>query len=224
MSKNTRKTVGARGRSRRSIRNPHHNYMDMVQVPALRVTLPYYAYLGIVESVIIGSGSYHTFAINNAFDPDFTGGGLQPLGFDQYSQFYGRYKVKGFNAEISFQNATNSGILVGAYFSPQSTLPAVPLAWPVVNTTSRSMQLATSTGGPSIGVINLQANLAEVFGVTPNEYASDMDFAATTSTGPARQAYLHVYIIGRAVLANANVAIKLNYDTEFTQSVALSLS
>lgn len=224
MSKNTRKTVGARGRSRRSSRNPHKNFMGMVQVPQLRVTLPYFAYIGLVESVFVGSGSYYTFAINNVFDPDFSGGGLQPLGFDQYAQFYGRYKVKGFSAEISFASATTSGILVGAYFSPQSTLPAVPLAWPVVNTTSRSMQLATSTGGPSTGVINLQANLADVFGVTPNEYASDMDFAATTSGGPARQAYMHVYIIGKAVLANANVAIKLKYDTEFTQSVALSLS
>jgi len=33
------------------------------------------------------------FRLNGLFDPDFSLGGHQPMGFDEWSAFYGRYRV-----------------------------------------------------------------------------------------------------------------------------------
>lgn len=48
------------------------------------------------ETVIIDPGiaiGTYIFSANNAYDPNYTGVGHQPMGFDQYSTFYNRYTV-----------------------------------------------------------------------------------------------------------------------------------
>lgn len=211
-------------KNNKSKQQSHANFKMLVQVPQLRVRLPYYTFLAMNEGVA-GAGTSYSFAINNIFDPDFTGGGLQPLGFDQYAQFYGRYRVTGFSAEVTYSNRIPVAEVVGVYFSPQSTLPSVPSAWPVVNSTSQS-KLIGSLDGMGTVQFKVKANLPDVFGVTANEYRDDMDFAATTVTGPARQGYMHVYLFGRSgsTVASVDFTVKLYYDVEFSQSVALSLS
>lgn len=42
------------------------------------------------------------------FDPDITGVGHQPLGFDQWSAFYNKYTVYGSKCQITILNATGS--------------------------------------------------------------------------------------------------------------------
>jgi len=41
---------------------------------------------------VAGLGAY-TYRMNSLFDPDFTGTGHQPMGFDQWSNFYSHYQV-----------------------------------------------------------------------------------------------------------------------------------
>lgn len=50
------------------------------------------------------------FSANGCFDPDITGGGHQPLGFDQWSTFYNHYVVKGsrITLNISGGNLANN--------------------------------------------------------------------------------------------------------------------
>lgn len=205
---------GGRGRA---------NFGMLVQVPALRLSLPY-SYQGGLAEGAAAIGTAHSFAINNIFDPDFTGGGLQPLGLDQYTQLYGRYHVHGFKYELTFATLTAAPIFVGCYLSPQSTLPASAVAWFVVNGTVKTGTLGANTGGNNIYVLKGRANLKDVFGVTSSEYLADQDFGALVTSSPARQAYLHVWIVGRTVAASAAISVRLWYDVELSQPVALSMS
>ncbi len=50
----------------------------------------------------------YVFRGNSLFDPDFTSTGTQPLGFDQYSAFYGEYKV--YSSKISLQIVNNTSV------------------------------------------------------------------------------------------------------------------
>lgn len=203
--------------------NSHSNFKLQVQVPALRVRLPYSFYTTITEGAA-GLGASYSFAVNSAFDPDFSGGGLQPLGLDQYAQFYGRYRVVAMHAEVVMVNRTTTPQYVGAYLSPQSTLPAVAAAWPVVNTTSRSRFVQGNTGGNSAAKFIMRARLEDVFGVTKRQFLEEADFQAIVTNSPARIAYLHLFTIGRSAIAIADFSVKLYMDVEFSQSVALSLS
>ncbi|WP_445775552.1 hypothetical protein [Shewanella sp.] len=55
----------------------------------------------------LGTVGYHSFRANSCFDPDYTGTGHQPLGFDQWSTFYNHYIVVG--AKIKITVTSNSG-------------------------------------------------------------------------------------------------------------------
>lgn len=212
-----------KGKGQRSSAGAHRNFGLQVQVPALRVRLPYSYQGSIVESSAALGGSY-TFKINDVFDPDFSGGGLQPLGFDQYSQFYGRYHVHGFRYEVTFSTRTAAPIYIGTHLSPQSTLPAVAIAWFVQNRTVRTAGLGGTSGSSNVRVLRGTANLPDTFGITRQEYLSDQDFTATTSASPSRVAFLHIWVVGRTVVATSDISVRLWYDVEFSQPVALSMS
>ncbi len=68
-------------------------------------------------SINAGSASKasHTFNLNSMFDPDTSGGGHQPLGFDQAMEMYDHYTVVW--ARIKVQEVFNTtGSTVPAYF------------------------------------------------------------------------------------------------------------
>jgi len=55
----------------------------------------------------------YTFRANSCFDPDWTGAGHQPLGWDQWTVFYNHYVVVGSKiSAVCTSGAATSGILV----------------------------------------------------------------------------------------------------------------
>lgn len=58
-----------------------------------------------LNSTSIGTYGTHSFRANDIFDPDFTGTGHQPRGFDQWAQFYDNYVVLGSKIRVHCQNA-----------------------------------------------------------------------------------------------------------------------
>jgi len=50
---------------------------------------------------------YHQFTANSLYDPDYTGTGHQPLGFDQMMAFYDHYAV--LSCEITVAGSVNTG-------------------------------------------------------------------------------------------------------------------
>ncbi len=55
----------------------------------------------ILNAPSLGIGVNHFFSANGMFDPDITGTGHQPLGFDQYMLMYDHYKVLGSKITIT---------------------------------------------------------------------------------------------------------------------------
>lgn len=87
----------------------------------LVVTLPY-AETFSMSTVASVPGST-VFRANSCFDPDFTGGGHQPRGFDQYTAMYGHARV--LKSKIKFDFVANSGntrpLLVQSTISTQNS-------------------------------------------------------------------------------------------------------
>lgn len=60
--------------------------------------------------------AFHTFCVNSLYDPDTTGGGHQPMGFDQLAAIYNRYLVTGAKLSCTFESrtaTTNQTAIVG---------------------------------------------------------------------------------------------------------------
>lgn len=55
-----------------------------------------------------GTLTFHAFRANGLYDPDRTGIGHQPYGYDQISQFYDHYEVLGSKCTISVNDSTTA--------------------------------------------------------------------------------------------------------------------
>lgn len=197
--------------------------LHSVAPPALRVVLPY-AQMNVMTEAAAGLGYAQSYAINSPFDPDFTGGGLQPIGFTPYKALYGRYRVLGIRIECDMSNQSAFPVMAGMYASPQSTMPATSQSWIVENQFARARQLAPISAGGNTFAFRAQYSLPKVMGVTKNEYVTDQDFSALMTASPARVAYLHTWIRGYSNVAVCATTIRLWFDVEFSQPVALNLS
>lgn len=203
-----------------------HGKGTMVTVPHRMVRLRYHTVVGITEAAA-GAGASYTFCLNNVFDPDFTSTGLQPLGLDQFAQFYGRYQVMSFEVNLDLANITGTAnpVKVGMYASVQSTLPASPNAWFVQPTPFlRTAVMSPTQGGRDVMRLRMKVNIADVFGVTKEQYTDEADFSAVVTSSPARQAYLHICILSASAASTVRCYPELTYVTEFSQPVALGLS
>lgn len=82
-----------------------------VRPDRLLVKLPYsdnYA-----TNLAAGTGQTRVWNLNSIYDPDRTGIGHQPLGYDQWATFYNRYRVFKVAYNISITNLTSDSAVMG---------------------------------------------------------------------------------------------------------------
>lgn len=97
------------------------------QIDASRtmVKLPFFNSI-VLNSTQVPAQAEYLFSVNSAFDPDITGTGAQPRGFDQWATKYNRYQVKGLAYKILIRPSSDSdqataalNILVGITAGPE---------------------------------------------------------------------------------------------------------
>lgn len=208
--------------NKKSVKLVLQNRPMKAQLPAVRVTLPFYSQQTLTAAT---PSAWYTYSLNNVYDPDVSGTGEQPLGFDQYAQFYGRYRVLGVRFVLSFVNTVSGAVNVGCFTATSSSLPSTTGSWfiqPLPST--KSDLLSVSGGGHDAVTFSSSPSIPDVLGVNHREYVTEMDFAATTAGGPARQAFLHIVCAGLGVVPTVRFTLRLWYDVEFSQPIALNLS
>lgn len=72
-----------------------------------QVTLKYFQQVQL-PTAAAGDSSVHTFRCNSIFDPDFALGGTQPVGHDEWSDFYKYYRVDSCKIKATFFDNLNS--------------------------------------------------------------------------------------------------------------------
>lgn len=139
-------------------------------------------------------GSYF-FSANGCFDPDITGTGHQPIGFDTMMEYYNHYTVISSKITVTALNNSASGLYGagGIYLSPDTTSITSP---------SRLIENGTITWKPlyPIGVVgsiihmNLDCNVATYFGrfSNPREILQDTDLYGTAAANPNDQVYFAI--------------------------------
>lgn len=196
----------------------------LAQTPAIRIVLPW-TWCGNLSEAAASAGVSYSLGVNNLYDPNFTGAGAQPIGYDQYSALYSRYRAVSVRYRISFAQRTTIPARVGLYLSPQSTLPADPNSWTVQNKTAKQAMLGVYTGGNNVANFTGVVNLAELFGITQQEYRADQDFTAGTGSGPARLGFMHIWASScGGVVATVDYTVSLWFETEMMSPVALNMS
>jgi len=147
------------------------------------------------------SNADHRFRLNSLFDVDFSGGGHQPLGYDQLMTMYTKVTVIGARARITMTN-TDPHLAQNLVVFPTSTGTTISsdaqLQTMIERGRARWCQLAPAGSGGCTKTLTFNWSAREWYGKSPFD---EDDFSHTTATNPVEVAYLHV--VGQALNAGA---------------------
>ncbi len=151
------------------------------------------------EKVTLGNGAVGTFGtesvwrLNSLYDPNFTGTGHQPYGYDQCAVVYNRYKVHAATVELIFTNPTDDMFVSAMVNSPNdtvgltSTLPGQAMERP-------NVELQTlANAGTRMTRITRRFNLANVIGCSQSQFDADIqDYTGLIGANPAKVVFLRI--------------------------------
>lgn len=166
----------------------------------------------ILSSSAVGLGQ-RTYSCNSCFDPDVTGVGGQPLGFDEWSAFYTYYKVLGAKITVNAVNGTGEPQIIHVLRQDDPT-PAGALKVLMEQAYGKWATLAGSLGGKSNTVMKHTYSAKKQF---PNLYRDDT-LRAPVSSSPGEQMYWIVSTQRVDAAGNADMAIcvAIEYIVEFS--------
>ncbi len=180
--------------------------------------MAYSSIVGLQETTL-NTGTMAVFSLSSIYDPDVSGVGTSALGYSSYNTFFTRYRVVKARIIINATPVSTGGLMAGYMVGPNSNTTSAANLWPV-QTNSHQKLVNGSTPGGTHGMfcVNRVIDLAQVQGVTKQQFMTDLDYSAQFGTNPARQTYLLLMIrgLGTAVGA-ATFDVRIIYHVELSQ-------
>ncbi len=200
------------------------SYIPKPLIQAVTLVNMNYVDIQTISETVAGSGAFYTYRISDLFDPNFTGVGTQPVGFDQLSTLYTRFRVLSVAVTVEANNNATTTTLSAVFPSSQSTLPASPFSWPL-QPMARSALLNLPAGGNNTCRFHFKLDPAKVLGLTKNQYMSDMDYTCTPTASPVRSVFIHLTCSGRGGVLTSTVSlIRMQYLVECSEPYLNTIS
>jgi len=192
--------------------------MPSVMPERIRVRLPYSSWLS-------GTSGANTVLEqvrgNGAYDPDSTGVGHQPNGFDQWAAFYQKYRVLG--SRITVTAYSTSDAIISVFPSNTSSLATTKIH----PTLEESNCVYTQTNAYSAGdpIVN-EMTTSVVTGISPQAVLDEDNLGALVSAVPAVQWYWNISAQhpDEASATSVNMTYTVEYDIVFYSRVELPQS
>lgn len=183
----------------------------------------------------LGSGAlgYHTFHCNSLYDPDVTGTGHQPKGYDEWTYFYDHYTVLGSKIKVTFTSmddtpATGSyacGIFVDDNNTPPSNIISM-----MEEAKNKYKVITTAHSGKVSQIISQNFSAKKFFGkkdlIGSSLYRGSMGGVGVGSN-PDEGAYFQVWCTALDALtdpATIRILIEIEYIACLTERKELTTS
>jgi hypothetical protein len=157
----------------------------------------------------------NVFNLNSLFDPDRTGIGHQPLGHDQWSEFYGRYRVDKVKVEITAVNNSNDVVTITDVLAnnDSSAIVTGTLFDSACEAPFSNVFMIGGNSGMNYHKFSRTYSLNQIAGATPVKYQTDDTYAALVTSSPSEIITLHVCAADLAFSTNIDMFydIKLTY-------------
>ncbi len=141
------------------------------------------------SNISIASGvGFYQFRCNGLFDPNATGGGSQPMYFDQIMALYNHYTVLSSKITVSFSDRFDRIFIITLYVDDDTTID------------SNAIQSAARPGAKSVmtllnddrrETLTMKWDARSTFGGNPQSKA---ELTGTSGTNPSEQSYFTVAI------------------------------
>jgi hypothetical protein len=161
--------------------------------PRFKKNLFYYED-GLNRTSTTGVTNSYFFSANGIYDPNVTGTGHQPMGFDQMMSMYLQYTVLSAKLTLNFQNwsAANAYCGVILYLNPDTTQNDHSLL--IENGLAVWKQVYPINIYGSLGILNLDCNIPAYFARNTNkrELVDDVTLSGTAAANPTEQVYFGI--------------------------------
>lgn len=165
------------------------------------------------------TASHHVFSANGLYDPDITGTGHQPLGFDQLMTFYDHYQVIGAKITVDFISTNQTGADVSTYICGVDLRDST-----TVNTDPDSLMEQGTASYRVCTTSNANQKVRVRKGFSQRKFFTNVKVGNRTYQGtslaqPGEQAYFHVFVapIGAINSAAMTAVITIDYLAVFTE-------
>ncbi len=199
--------------------NPYPLFADVTFKYVDRIT---------IDALGSGAVGLYLFACNGMYDPDITGTGHQPLGFDQWlgtsttTGFYNHYLVvKSVITVTAFSQAADgtgqSVILLGISDDTTTNTDFNALA---ENPSYKSVRLGSIGSGHDVVTIKHTYNACKNFGVTPESLYTKEDLMGSYGANPSELSYFNLVTSSNNITVNpANVAflVEIEFHAHLTE-------
>jgi len=169
----------------------------------------------------------YVYIANGLYDPDITGGGHQPMGFDQLMALYEHYTVLQAKITVSFVNeSTTETGYVGIGLFPDNTVETIPSKL-IENGLLNHSYIAERNGNSKSQVsLTIPVNIARINGRPASAIVGDEIYRGDITKNPTEATYFHVFAYNLATLSNMAVRVNvlIEYDAVFTEPRKLTQS
>lgn len=141
-----------------------------------------------------GAPITHVYSMNGLYDPDITGTGHQPLGFDQLvGGMFDHYTVIGSRARVTFQNPNTAYSCTVMLQLKDSSTPTASLGDTILeNGLTRWSVLSPRDAGGSVKTLSINCSPSKYFGT---KVMAHDKYQGTSAANPDDQVYLHIHAI-----------------------------
>lgn len=163
----------------------------------------------------------YRFNLNSLYDPDLTGTGHQPYGFDQMAALFNRYRVFGVSYIVNGYQFNNP-IRIGCVATNDSASPS-NLATLIELPRSKS---TIQVNGGAKSQLKGYVNLPSLTGRTKAEYMADDRYQAQNNTNPQEALILNVMAqsLSDTSLESCTMMVTLNFHCEWFDPIVFASS
>lgn len=163
------------------------------------------------------------FSCNSLNDPNRTGVGHQPLGFDQIMLAYDHYVVGSAKITITLDNDGNGSSLL-AGIALRDSIGGTSDPTTIIEQGNCVYTTAGATGGPTVKSLTTTCDVAKFLG--RRGVLSDPNLKGGASSNPAEECYFQVFLadLGSSDPPTINLIVKIEYDCYFIEPKQLTQS
>lgn len=229
MSRSNKRTAKRRPRKRRKFLNPLPGGQG-VGDGISRTTLSKTGKSGVPQamnvklkytdsiSVTSGTANAFTFGLNSMYDPNISGIGHQPMGYDQWTAFYDKYRVNACKVKLTVVNGYNplsstQPLYIGIWPDYQYSGSALNLT-KLLEQPNVSYDFVTAElggGSDSIKSIEFYTSCANYFGLTKAQYSAEESYSAPVTANPTKPAYVCIQTSGFSSGATTNYWVIISF-------------
>jgi len=136
----------------------------------------------------VGALINYNFTANGMYDPDLTGGGHQPMYFDQMSALYNHYVVIGSKIRVTVPSSDND-YMIGVYNNDDTAL--VVSSWTALNEQSLATSKMVPTKATYPTIVQNKWSAKKYFG---GSIMSNTDLQGTPTSNPTEATIYNVFM------------------------------